>query len=85
MKSNFFRLYRRSVFFVVNIFSFFLIIKIHEIKFITCHLVALYTSVIISMSIMRFLKLIDGIPGLNGQLISLVPSAASREMNQEIR
>ena len=37
------------------------------------------------MSILQFLKPIDGIPVLNGQLLSLVPSAASRGMNQEIR
>ena len=38
-----------------------------------------------SMSILRFLKLIDGIPFLNGQLLSLVPSAAIRGMNQKVR
>ena len=37
-----------------------------------------------SMSILLFLKPIDGIPVLNGKLLSLVPSAASREVNQEI-
>ena len=36
------------------------------------------------LSILRFLKPIDGIPVPNGQLLSLVPSAAIRGMNQEV-
>ena len=56
--------------------------KIHEINFITYHLMAVQ-SVIMSMSILRFLKPIDGIPVPNGQLLSLV-SAVIRGMNQEV-
>ena len=63
-------------FFIVKIFSFFLKktlnYKIREINFITCHLMAAQSAIIMSRSIMRFLKLIDGIPVPNDQLLSLV-------------
>ena len=51
--------------------------KMHEINFMTCRLVAVQ-NIIISMSILRFLKPIDGISVQNGQLLSLVPSTAIR-------
>ena len=41
-------------------------------------------SIIMSMSILQFLKPVNDIPDLNGQLSSVVPSAAIRGMNQEV-
>ena len=36
------------------------------------------------MSILQFLKPIDGVPGPSSQLLSLVPSAAIQGMNQKV-
>ena len=58
---------------------------IHEINFITCRLMAMQSAVFMSMCTCEFLKLMMVyVPVLNGQLLSLVPSAAIQGMNQEV-